>query len=282
MPPEGIYAAVLVPRTAAGAVDEPGFHAILEFLTNRGLPRVVVNGATGEYPLTTPRELARLLEMAAGLEVLCAIGSPSLAGCLELGRVALEGGARALLLPMPYFFPYGQGDLEAFCAAVAERLPAPVLLYNLPRFTTPLEPETVNRLIASVPNIVGIKDSSGSLEILRSLSPAATRLVGDDSALVAALRENVCDGVVSGVAGVLPELIMSVCRRCDSAGTLLREFLDRLSVFPVPWGLKIVAECRGLAPAVFQQPLSAAREQQAAAFREWFQPWWNRAKEVLA
>jgi 4-hydroxy-tetrahydrodipicolinate synthase len=290
MPPQGVYAAVLVPRSAAGELDEPGFRGILEFLAAGSVPRVVINGATGEYPCSTPRELARLLSIArqstAGAEMFCGIGAPSLAGCLELGRAALDGGASTLLLPMPYFFPYAQDDLEAFCTAVACSLNAPMLLYNLPRFTTPIEGETVGRLIAAVPNIIGIKDSSGSLTILRSLpSSDVTRLVGDDSALVQALNENVCDGVVSGVAGVLPELISFLYHQRESADyaradALLREFIAHLSVFPVPWGLKLAAECRGLACAAFQQPLSSTRQRQAAEFRAWFSPWLSQVQSL--
>ena len=132
----GVYAAVLIPRTPDGELDIGGFRAILEFLRGKGLTKIVVNGATGEYCLTTAPELARMLAvcretMPAG-EVLCAIGAPGMAGCLELGGIAIDHGARALLLPMPHFFPYSQGDLQAFCAAVAARLSqrgANILLY---------------------------------------------------------------------------------------------------------------------------------------------------------
>ncbi|MBI3282413.1 MAG: dihydrodipicolinate synthase family protein [Acidobacteria bacterium] len=108
-----------------------------------------------------------------------------------MGRLALEKGARALLLPMPYFFPYTQDDLACFCATVAAELAAaPILLYNLPRFTTALSVDTVRSLLAEVPNLAGIKDSSESLEILRALSGGpdsrASRIVGDDTVLVPA------------------------------------------------------------------------------------------------
>ena len=170
---QGVYAAVLVPRFPDGKLDAGGFRAILEFLRARRLTKVVVNGATGEYCLTAPAELAQMLTICRdtlpGGEILCSIGAAGLAGCLELGQIAIEQGARALLLPMPHFFPYAQDDLRTFCTAVAARLDAPVLLYNLPRFTTPLELETVRALIDAVPNIIGIKDSSGSLTILGGL-----------------------------------------------------------------------------------------------------------------
>ena len=280
---QGVYAAVLIPRHPDGELDAGGFRAILEFLRGKGLTDIVVNGATGEYCLTTAPELARMLAICAealpGGKVLCSIGAAGLAGCLELGRIAIDHGARALLLPMPHFFPYSQDDLRAFCAGVAARLEAPILLYNLPRFTTPLELETVRGLTDFVPNIIGIKDSSGSLAILGGLSSGACRIVGDDSVLVAALDAGVCDGVVSGVAGVVPELTTFLYDRRDSAeypraAALLTELIRHLSVFPVPWGLKLILECRGITAAWFGQPLSAARTAQADGFRAWFPGWW--------
>src|SRR5437016_3936047 len=142
MRPQGVYAAVLVPRVSTGAVNERGFRGILEFLLGKKISRIVVNGATGEYCLTTPHDLARLLAICnqtlpGDAELLCGIGAPALPGSLELGRIAMDAGARALLLPMPHFFPYSQDDLQSFCTAVAGSLAAPVLLYNLPKFTTP-------------------------------------------------------------------------------------------------------------------------------------------------
>src|ERR1035441_9624933 len=104
---QGVYAAVLVPRLADGGLDEGGFRAILETLRGKGLNGIVVNGATGEYCLTTAPELVRMLaicgEALPGGKVLCSIGAAGLAGCLELGGIAIGHGARALLLPMPHF-----------------------------------------------------------------------------------------------------------------------------------------------------------------------------------
>ena len=288
---KGVYAAVLVPRLADGSLDDRGFRAMLEFLRSKGLTRVVINGATGEYCLTTPPELARMLtlcrETMPGSEVLCSIGSPGVSGCLELGGVAIRGGARALLLPMPHYFPYTQPDLAAFCQEVASQLSAPILLYNLPRFTSPLEPGTVRELIDAIPNIVGIKDSGGTLDILSGLPAGACRIVGDDSVLVAALDAGACDGVVSGVAGVLPELPTFLFHRRDSACylqavELLRELIGHLTGFPVPWGLKLVAECRGVTPAWFAQPLSAGRIAQSSEFRAWFPGWLGRWQELAS
>ncbi len=287
----GVYAAVGTPRLDDGRFDEDSFCASIDFLLERGIGGFAVNGATGEYCLTSEEELSRMLRLASrvasrGGRIVCGIGSAGLHGCIRAGRAAIQGGAAALLLPMPHFFPYEQEDLETFCCGAARELPAPILLYNLPAFTTPLAAETVEKLIGSY-NIVGIKDSAGSPAILRSLRrslPDSCRIVGNDAVLAAALRERLCDGVISGVAGVLPELLAAVFQQGSNsdAARLLDEFISATSGFPTPWALKWIGECRGIAKASFSQPLSETRRRQAEGLQSWFNHWWpNQALPLL-
>lgn len=280
----GVWAALLTPRTAAGGVDQQALTRHIEFLRARGVTGVVANGATGEYPRTTPEQFHALLEVlrTAGVSFLCGIGSADFESSVAMGQAAFRAGARAVLLPAPYFFPYSQQDIQCYFRAVAEAAGGPVLLYNLPRFTTPIEPRTALEVIRAGPPVAGIKDSSGSLDILRLLTaegPAeACRIVGDDHVLTAALREGVCDGVISGVASVLPDLITFLFEHASESGgqeyqerkRQLGEFIEWLDRFPVPWGLKWAAEWRGLAPARFPLPLSNDRRRCAETFHEWF------------
>src|ERR1700728_4090840 len=214
----GVSAAVLTPRLADGSVDAPSLRKLLEFLLGKGISSFALNGATGEFCITTPAQLRTLLATAkeAGgdsSQFLCGVGAADSAQSMLFARIAEDAGVKGLLLPMPYFFPYQQGDLEQFCRSLAASVSIPVLLYNLPQFTSGLQKETVCTLISEVPNIVGIKDSSGSLEILRDLTEHrvhACRMVGNDSVLAPALTEGVCDGVISGIACVTPELIQEI------------------------------------------------------------------------
>jgi 4-hydroxy-tetrahydrodipicolinate synthase len=285
----GVSAAVGTPRRPDGSLDETAFRNTLQFLMDRGIQGFAINGATGEFCLSAKDELRAMLAVAAEVtqgraQYICGIGAAGIQAAIENGFIAIEGGANGLLLPMPYFFRYSQTDLEAFCRRTAEELPAPILLYNLPQFASGLEPETVRRLVREVPNVVGIKDSSGSLDILRALSEPgmeACRIVGNDGALVPAMREAVCDGVVSGVASVLPELILSIYgngRISDSEAfrqsqKALDEFITAIDALPVPWGLKWIGEVRGIAAATFAQPVSKDRASQGTALQEWFRHW---------
>lgn len=285
----GVFAAVSTPRKQDGSVDKRSLQISLAFLLDHHIRGFAINGATGEYCVTTTAELKQILTVAnrvlsGSARFVVGIGSAGIHGCVENGKVAIDGGAAGVLLPMPHFFPYAQGDLVAFCSEVAKRLPIPILLYNLPQFTSGLDSSTVQQLITNCPNIVGIKDSSGSLATLRDLTTNvidSCRVVGNDAAFVDSLREDVADGVISGVAGVLPELILSIYAlklQTDQAefsekDRLLTEFLTQINTLPIPWGLKMIGESRGIIPASFSQPLSARRLEQKQALQNWFQEW---------
>ncbi len=155
----GVFAALLTPRNAEGNIDVPALRNLVRFLTKSGISSFAVNGATGEFCLTSPAELRTMLSTtrAAGegkARILCCVGAAGAAQSIELVRVAESEEVEGLLLPMPYFYPYGQEDLDLFCRTVADATRLSVLLYNLPQFTSGLNKETVRSLITEVPNLV--------------------------------------------------------------------------------------------------------------------------------
>lgn len=103
--------------------------------------------------------------------------------------------------------------------------------------------------------------------------------------LARALARKLCDGTVSGVAGVLPELSLALVASAGGDPSDfclleidLRDLIEQLDVFPTPWGLKLIAGCRKLHPASFSLPLSKTRKKQVANFRTWFSAWWERVQ----
>jgi 4-hydroxy-tetrahydrodipicolinate synthase len=294
---QGVYAAVLAPRRPDDSIDESALSRLVEFLLERDISGFALNGATGEFCLTTPHHLRVIFSvvrrLAGGTKILCGIGAAGTAGVLEMARIADGEGADGVLLPMPYFFPYQQEDLDAFVRAVAESIDLPILLYNLPEFASALEPETSCRLIREVPGVIGIKDSGQSLAALRRLTQEqipACRIVGNDGLLAGALREGVCDGVVSGVACVLPELIRALfyerahpeSARFEQLTQLLDEMREQLSRFPTPWALKWIAEARGICSAAFAQPVSSLRREQAREMMSWYGSWQGNLSGIAA
>jgi 4-hydroxy-tetrahydrodipicolinate synthase len=233
------------------------------------------------------RRVPRLV--ARGTILLAAVGASSMTRSLDLGRAALDAGYAALLLPMPSFFRYEQCDLEAYCRHLAETLQGPCLLYDLPDFTNPLEPETAIALLESVPNIIGIKDSSGRPENHRQFAEARgardwTLLVGDDRYGVASAEAG-WDGAVSGLACCCPELLAALhgsLRRGDLERArryqgLVDELITHLAPLPTPWGVRVVLQARGLPTGPMPLPVSPERAAQIAQIEGWLPRWLDAA-----
>jgi 4-hydroxy-tetrahydrodipicolinate synthase len=282
----GVYAALLTPRNSAGDLDLDSFRGQLNAPAASSLTGYAINGATAEFTFSTEDELNRILaatrEAAPAAELLAGIGACDVRGAVARGRIAAQAGAAAVLLPMPSFFPYRQDDLAAFSTAVADALTIPVLLYNLPQFTTGLDPQTTLDLIRDHANIIGVKDSSGSLDTVQLITGsklACARIIGNDGALAAALEQGLCDGVVSGVACTLPELITALFAAAPGTGDfahhqqLLDEFIAQLGTLPTPWGLKVTSSVRGFTRESYPFPLSPQRMQETAQLRTWFKEW---------
>lgn len=295
----GVICAALMPRDAEGRPAWEEFETLLAFLRQHGVAGVCVNGATGEYSRASQEErrtaaaIARRVMGSGGL-VLSGEGAGSLTETVRLAQEAEEAGADAHLVPPPHFFPYEQDDVDEFYRRVAAAVERPVLIYNLPSFTTGVRGDVALELIQSEERIAGIKDSSGRLDILEALTagpaPRAARFVGNDSVLAEALERELCDGVISGVACVLPELTVALWEAgrggdaavFQSARALVAEFIEVLDAWPVPWGLQVIAGARGLCRASSSIPFSERRRRQAAAVRAWFEPWWQAAHTALA
>jgi len=218
-------------------------------------------------------------------KVFTCIGSSSVHSTLQLAKRAAGLGNEALLLPMPYFFRYDQGDLAAFCEKVCDAVDARFLLYNLPSFTNPLDATTAIHLLESVPNLVGMKDSSGQKGNLAPLAEARadgrfSLLVGDDSLLLAAARAG-WDGVISGIACFAPELVTAVYRshrggRAKEAARL-QEMLDQIIEWvvrlPIPWAVRVGLAARGIPNGPMHLPPSAERAKVIIDFGDWFKRW---------
>jgi 4-hydroxy-tetrahydrodipicolinate synthase len=282
-----IYAAVLVPRNIQGVIEQSTLAKELEFLFNAGIRNFVFNGATGEYCMTNAADLEHCLQTAKKVlpldaTFLCGVGAASLRETLELGQLSLKAGAEGLLLPMPYFFPYAQDDLVEFVEQAASALSAPILLYNLPQFTSGLEPATVVKLVQKCENVIGIKDSSGSLEIFRTLTREgvpALRICGNDAILPQVLTEGIVDGAISGVACVIPELLLKLVtskpgsEAFSTASNHLVDLVPYIDALPCPWGLKVLAEMRGISKAIYNLPVSPERAHQIVKLQNWFKQW---------
>lgn len=291
----GVAAALLTPRREDGSIDFEALERNAEFVFERGANGIVPCGGTGEYfDLTNGqrREVVEcLVPVAKGRGHLVAgIGSGSLRDSVSLADHAFESGADAVLLPPPHFYRYEKGDLLEFFRTAVRAIDGPTLLYNLASFVTPLDQDLTAELVGTEDHIIGIKDSSGGLDILRRLTDAdlgCVRIQGHDAWLAESLRQGLADGAISGPACVVPEAIGAVFQTFGdnvaftAAATHFGQFLEQLGRFPYPWALKWAAQHRGLGPVTLPIPLSAERARDKDAFLSWFAAWLEKAPATV-
>ena len=194
-----------------GAVDYAELNRLVDWHAEQGTAGLVPCGTTGESPTLDhdehDRVVAAVCERANGrLKVMAGTGSNSTDEAIRLTRHAKEAGADASLQVGPYYNkPTQEGYVRHF-AAIAEAVDLPQILYNIPgRTGSNILPETVIRLAEQVPQVVGIKEASGSLDQVSQIAGGCdlTVLSGDDS-LTLPIMSVGGEGVVSVVGNIVP------------------------------------------------------------------------------
>jgi 2-dehydro-3-deoxy-D-pentonate aldolase len=220
IPLRGIVPPMITPLQDEDRLDRPGLERLVEHMLGGGVSSLFVLGSTGEAPGLTRRLQGELIESVCAqaadrVPILVGITSPCFAESLEIASVAAQAGASALVAAPPYYFPTSQSELLGYLGRLAPALPLPLFLYNMPSLTkVSFEPETVARA-AELPNIVGFKDSSGSLDYLKRVCGLLrgrsefSLLVGTEKLLVDAVRAGAHGGVTGG-ANLHPRLFVDI------------------------------------------------------------------------
>lgn len=289
----GIFIAPVTPVSEDGKINWDRYEELLAFLLEKGVDGFCIGGGTSEYVHFSNKERKRLFDVASALipegkRIFAAIGASSYSRAVDLGRHADKLEVDAVLLPMPHFFTYPQADLEEFCRQVSRSIDTPVLLYNLPFFTNPLDYETSARLLEEEEGIIGIKDSSGETgrfgpyarDFGNRTDKDISLLIGQDPFAFDALDAG-WHGIISGLGTLCPELLVCLFRSFTSGDReksrqcqqKIMDMNGQISALPVPWAIRFGLECRGLDCGAAALPLSHGREKQKKEFQSWFESW---------
>ncbi|MBC8165725.1 MAG: dihydrodipicolinate synthase family protein [Bryobacteraceae bacterium] len=288
--PEGVYAAAVTPRRLGMQdINLAVMWDVLDFLCERKVKGIVLLGSTGEFVHFSISERMRMMGLAprrSRVPVIINVSHTNFDGAVELAQAAAASGAAGVLLMPPHFFRYSDDAIRTFVLRFVEEsdIPIPVLLYNLPQFTSLISFAVAEDLLRSGA-VQGIKDSSGDMNYLSSLielrkSCQFTLLVGNDTLISRALPLGV-DGVISGVAAALPELLVAL-HHAYAAGKpelmanldlRLHEFIGWIDHFSVPVGVREAVSLRGLKLGPDAVPFSPVQAETLADFRAWFPGW---------
>jgi 4-hydroxy-tetrahydrodipicolinate synthase len=198
-----------------GLVDEKAFASFVDWQIAQGTHGLVPVGTTGESPTVSHEEHRRVVEIAIEVAnkrvpVVAGAGSNSTAEAVSLAKFAEDTGADAVLSVVPYYNKPNQEGLFQHFSAVARAVGIPVILYSVPgRTIVDLTVDTIARLHEAHPNIIGVKDATGSLERTsmqrNKLGPDFILLSGDDSTALG-FNAHGGHGCISVTANVAPRL----------------------------------------------------------------------------
>lgn len=216
---KGVYTALVTPFKGGG-VDEKALQGLVDFQLAGGVNGIVPCGTTGEASTLTYEEHERVIELtvkfvAGRVPVIAGTGSNSTHETIEITEAARKVGADMVLLVAPYYNRPTQEGLYQHFKKVAEEVDIPMILYNIPTRTgVNMLPELVARL-AEIPNIVGIKEASGSLQqvadIYRLTKGNFPILSGDDNLFLPMMAVG-ATGVISVLSNVLPGKMQALAR----------------------------------------------------------------------
>ncbi len=266
-------------------LDLAAFRANIRAHVSAGLAGVLVCGSTGEATLLSEDERRAVLDAAraespAGRLVLMGVGAESTRLTIERSKDAKRGGADAVLVVAPHYYSNAMTPeaLRTHYRRVADASPLPVALYNIPKYMHfKLLPELVAEL-AQHENIIGIKDSSGDLELLagylQSRSETFTVLTGNAGQIAPAIAAGAGGGIVavSLFAGAQCVAVYEAAARGDAvAAEALQAPLRGVAAqvvgeLGVP-GVKAALEAVGMAGGTVRGPLLNLNAERVAKVR---------------
>jgi len=280
----GSMVALVTPMHSGGELDYENLAKLVEFHIENQTDAIVAVGTTGESATVDQKEHCDLVratvDMVAGrIPVIAGTGANSTDEAIHLTRCAMEAGADACLLVTPYYNKPSQNGLYLHYKAIAEAVPIPQILYNVPgRTACDMLPETVERL-SHIPNIVGLKEATGDLDRLDTilnLCGDKLELYSGDDATGREFMLRGGNGVISVTTNIAPKAMHDMCVAALSGDAAMAEAIDnKLSLLhqnlfleanpiPVKWALYEM----GLIDKGIRLPLTVLGEEHHEAVRQ--------------
>lgn len=272
----GVGTALITPFTSSGALDEAAVRKLARRQIDAGIHFLVPCGTTGETPTLTPAERRRIVEIcveesAGRALVLAGAGGYDTREVMHAAAEMQQAGANGLLSVTPYYNRPTPEGLYAHYKAIADSTPLPIIVYNVPgRTGCNVDPATLVRL-ASIKNIVGVKEASGNVtqmaEICAKVPKEFIVLSGDD-ALTLPLMAIGGRGIISVASNQVPaemvQLVESAERGDFAAARHWHEKL--LPIMQVnfiessPGPVKFAMATMGLCELAYRLPMVSPRQ----------------------
>lgn len=219
--PHGIIPAMVTPLTADDKINEPALRRLTNHLIEGGAHGLFAVGSQGEFWALSADEKQQVWEVVVEetngrVPVYAGTAAVTTHETIALTRLAEKAGVDAVSILTPFFVSPSEDELYNHYRAIGESTSLPILLYSNPARTgVKVSPGLLARL-AKIENIVGIKDSSGDLQLtaeyIRVAPPDFAVLMGRDTLIFAALLYG-AKGAIAATANVVPALVVSIYER---------------------------------------------------------------------
>lgn len=219
----GCGTAIATPFTENG-VNYDEFKKLIEFQISEGIDAIIVCGTTGESATMSTEEKKQVIKFAIDaakkrVPIIAGTGSNNTLSAIEMSKYAESVGADGLLVVTPYYNKATQNGLVAHFKAIAESVSIPIILYSVQSRTgTNILPETALEL-SKIPNIVAIKEASGNLSQIASIS----NLCRNDLVIYSGNDDQVLPVLSLGGKGVI-SVLSNIAPRQTSK--MVHDFLD--------------------------------------------------------
>ena len=271
----GVGTALITPFTAEKALDEGAVRRLARRQVDAGVHFLVPCGTTGETPTLTDDERRRVVELvvdeAKGRAlVMAGAGGYDTKEVIHATKAMERLGVQGILSVTPYYNKPTPEGLYQHYRAIAESTPLPIVVYNVPgRTGCNVDPATLARL-ATIPNIVGVKEASGNVSQMAEichLVPENFIVLSGDDALTLPLMAIGGRGIISVASNEIPaEMVQMVeaaeqgdfgaARRVHSRILPLMQ-INFIEANPVP--VKAAMAAMGLLEEVYRLPMCSPK-----------------------
>ena len=271
----GCGTALVTPFTKSGSVDEAAVRRLGRRQIDAGIHFLVPVGTTGESPTLSLEERVRIVEILVDeangrVPILAGAGGYDTKEVIHAAAEMKKAGADGLLSVTPYYNKPTQEGLFQHYRAIAESTSLPIIVYNVPgRTGCNIEPATVVRL-ASLPNVVGIKEASGNMtqmcEVCRLVPEDFLVLSGDDAVtlpLMAVGGRGIISVVSNEIPGEMAQMVEAAERGDFAAAraihTRIMPLMQINFVESSPGPVKAAMAAMGLLEEIYRLPLVPPR-----------------------
>lgn len=268
----GLGIALITPFTPEGEVDYKALAHLVEYQIDNNADFLCILATTAEAPCLTREEKDKITttiqQVVKGrIPILKYCGGNNTRAVIEEMRSTDWTGIDGILSICPYYNKPSQEGLYQHFKAIATESPLPLVLYNVPgRTGVNMKAATTVRLAKDCPNIVAIKEASGSLEQVDEIlkhKPRNFEVISGDDALTFSMIASGAVGVISVIGNALPKEFSRMIRlefngEYEAARKIHHKFTDLYSLLFVdgnPAGVKALLNDMGFIENVLRLPL---------------------------